>query len=118
MATEFTEEEAIAISRMAIEQAWGVKEYTHEEMMEYVESTGLNSLFSSIGLSQMAAAGHRRNYKNVLNQTLQNNIIVDNEARHVQRFVDADKLLKQEQGKRDPNQRGNRWFGRCGQQRG
>ena len=104
MATEFTEEEAIALSRMAIEQAWGVKDYTHEEMMEYVESTGLNSLFSSIGLSQMAAAGHRRNYKNVLNQTLQNNIIVDNEARHVQRFVDADKLLKQEQGKENPNQ--------------
>lgn len=104
MATELTEEEAIALSRMAIEQAWGLKEYTHEEMMEYVESTGLNSLFSSIGLSQMAAAGHRRNYKNVLNQTLQNNIIVDNEARHVQRFVDADKLLKQEQGKENPNQ--------------
>ena len=103
MATEFTEEEAIAISRMAIEQAWGVKEYTHEEMMEYVESTGLNSLFSSIGLRWLA--GHRRNYKNVLNQTLQNNIIVDNEARHVQRFVDADKLLKQEQGKENPTKR-------------
>jgi hypothetical protein len=93
---EIPEEELIAMSTYGVETAWGLREYNQQEVEKLMADTGLNSLFSSMGMAKLAQAGNVKNVTNGVDNLIKNNLFIDNEVRINALNLDAQQALAKE----------------------
>lgn len=96
IAREIPEEELIAMTTYGIEVAWGLKDYNADEVSKLFQDTGLNSLFSSIGMAKLSQAGNVKNVSMAVDNLIKNNMFIEDEVRISALTLDAQQALANE----------------------
>ena len=94
IANEVPEELFIAYTGYLTDVAFGLKEYSNETAKKLAADAGLNSLFSSSGMS-MASKAMSKNVNNIADDVINRKITLDGEISAVQNKLKSDMIVSQ-----------------------
>ena len=94
IASEVPEEQFIAYTGYLTDVAFGLKEYDNKTALKLAADAGLNSLFSSSGMS-MASKAMSKNVDNIADEVINRKITLDGEISAVQNKLQSDMIVNQ-----------------------
>tara|TARA_R100000951_G_scaffold116554_2_gene128973 strand:- start:1141 stop:7674 length:6534 start_codon:yes stop_codon:yes gene_type:complete len=92
--SEVPEEQFIAYTGYLTDVVFGLKEYDNKTAMKLAVDAGLNSLFSSAGMS-MASKAISKNVNNIADEVINRKITLDGEISAVQNKLKSDMIVSQ-----------------------
>lgn len=100
--TEIPEEEIIAATTYGVKVAWGLQEYDAEEFKNLLKETGVNSVFSSVGMARIAQTSHNSKVNKTVDDFVKRNIRLPEESSVADQHLRATQALEKE---KNPRQR-------------
>lgn len=100
LSKEISEEEIIAGTTYAVKVAWGLQEYNAEEFSNLMMETGVNSLFSSVGMARIAQTTHNSKVNKAVDDFVKKNIKLPEEGSVADQHLRATQALEKEKNPR------------------